>query len=174
VDDTLRRRLIGATVLLAVAFVVASLLPDPRAVPAGPSRAVTYDLRTGQPVEPLPGRGFAHTPPPAKPVEEAPLPRATLRVDETLGEPQANGWFVQIGSFESQSNARNVLQKLYGLGLPAVIQTVPVGGKLWYRVRVGPYAAQAEADAGLARVRKGGYPLAKLVKPDATASRERN
>lgn len=175
-DETLRRRLVGAAVLLAVAFGVASLLPDPRERPsADAGRAVTYDLRTGRPVEPLPERGFVHTPPPATELAQEPphAKRPALKVDESLGEPQG-GWFVQIGSFGSQGNARNVLQKLYGLGMPAVIQTVPVDGKLWYRVRVGPYRDEAAAMAALAAVRRNGYPLAKLVRPETGAARGRN
>jgi cell division septation protein DedD len=182
-DETLRRRLVGAAVLLGIAFLVASLLPEPAPRSVAPaSRVVTYDLRTGQavratevpveepPVEEMPPE--AATPESAPPAQEPAAPRPTLKVDESLGA-HAGAWYLQIGSFESQTNARNVLQKLYGAGLPTTIQSLSVGKKLWYRVRVGPYADEAAAQQALATVRKQGYPLAKVVRPEAPAP-ERN
>lgn len=174
-DDVLRRRLVGAAVLLGIAFLVASLLPEPGPRSAAPaSRVVTYDLRTGQAVrsaptvpEELPPESGPAAGEPA-PVAPPDAPRPNLKVDESL-EPAAGGWYLQIGSFESQTNARNVLQKLYGAGLPTTIQSMSVGKKLWYRVRVGPYADEAAAQQALATVRKQGYPLAKVVRPEAPA-----
>jgi len=168
-DEVLRRRLIGAAVLLALAFLLASLLPDPGPRDAvGAGRVVTYDLRTGQALtapepatEPEPETQQADVP-----ADAARAPHPTLRVDETL-ESGAGSWFLQIGSFESQTNARNVLQKLYGAGLPTTIQSMAVGKKLWYRVRVGPYPDEASALEALAIVRKQGYALAKVVRPEA-------
>lgn len=168
-DDVLRRRLIGAAVLLGAAFLLASLLPNPaRRDAARDGQVVTYDLRTGQPVEALPSAApsVADAPAPAAaaPQRPVPSPRPTLKVDESLSGP---AWHVQIGSFENQANARNVLQKLYGAGLPTMIQTMPAGKKLWYRVRVGPFRDEVSAQQALAKVRQQGYPLAKLVRPEA-------
>lgn len=169
-DEVLKRRLIGAIVLLTAAFIVASVLPDPqRAGRAGEGAVVTYDLRTGQAMTTMP----AAAPPAAEPAPEAPPPRKALKVDETLGEDPSQ-WYVQIASFESQANARNALQKLYGLGLPTTIQSVSVGKNLWYRVRVGPYPDEAVASQALATVRKQGYPLSKLVRPEKPSASGRN
>ena len=167
-DEVLRRRLIGAAVLLVPAFLLASLLPDPGPRDAaGAGRVVTYDLRTGKALtapEPAPESQEAD-----RPADGARAPHPTLRVDETLGT-RAGGWFLQIGSFESQTNARNVLQKLYGAGLPTTIQSLSVGKKLWYRVRVGPYPDEAAAQQALVLVRQQGYALAKVVRPEAPSS----
>lgn len=177
-DDVLLRRLVGAAVLLVVAFALASLLPDPqRAAPAAP--AVTYDLRTGKPVTPPETAGSgsrpeAKTPPPVGEGEaEAPAPaaaplehRPALKVDETLDD-SASGWWLQVGSFSSQANARAALRDLYGMGMPTIVQSVPVGKTLWYRVRVGPYPDESAAQKALAKVRQQGYPQVKLVKPDS-------
>lgn len=170
-DEVLRRRLIGAAVLLALAFLLASLLPDPGPRDAADvGRVVTYDLRTGQALTaPEPAPETPETPGADRPADGATAPHPTLRVDETLGTA-AGGWFLQIGSFESQTNARNVLQKLYGAGLPTTIQSMSVGRKLWYRVRVGPYPDEASAREALVIVRKQGYALAKVVRPEAPSS----
>jgi len=174
-DEALLRRLLGAAALLAAAFLLATLLPDPQPPARDDGPVVAFDLRTGQPISPAPMPPVEHPPvlkpeeklaerPAAKTPEAAPLPRPVLKVDETLD--QAGGWFVQVGSYSSQANARNALQKLFGMGLPTVIQSVSVGKTLWYRVRVGPYGAEGAAAAALARIRKNGYPTAKLVRPE--------
>ena len=168
-DEVLRRRLIGAAVLLLAAFLLASLLPDPGPRgDAGAARVVTYDLRTGEALAPATAPAAPQSQDGGLPAGDTPEPRPALKVDETLGSA-ADGWFLQIGSFESQTNARNVLQKLYGAGLPTTIQSLSVGKKLWYRVRVGPFPDEAAAQQALVTVRKQGYPLAKVVRPEAPA-----
>jgi DedD protein len=182
-DEALLRRLLGAATLLAVAMIVAALLPEPGPT-SGDGAVVAYDLRTGREIGAMPLPPVEH--PPAlkpeeklaapRPAEPAPaattLPRPALRVDESLGG--GGGWFVQVGSYSSQANARNALQKLFGMGLPTVIQSVSVGKALWYRVRVGPYPAEGEAAAALARIRKNGYATAKLVRPETDAATKGN
>lgn len=169
-DEVLKRRLIGAIVLLTAAFIVASALPDPNRAAQGEDAVVTYDLRTGEALTTAPAPA---APPAAAPPREATPPRPALKVDETLG-PDPSQWYIQIASFESQANARNALQKLYGLGLPTTIQSVAVGKNLWYRVRVGPYPDEATATKALATVRKQGYPLSKLVRPEKPSASGRN
>lgn len=175
-DEALLRRLLGAAALLALAFLVASLLPGPQSTNRG-GGTVVYDLRTGaelsasarSPVENPPELKsedtLAQRPAGAEPEVAPPVERRpTLKVDETLGQP--GGWFVQVGSFSGEANARKALQNLYGMGLPTVIQSVAVGKALWYRVRVGPYPAEGAAQVVLNRVKKNGYSDAKLVRPE--------
>jgi cell division protein FtsN len=176
VDEILLRRLLGAATLLALALLFAALLPEP-APPAPGEGVVAYDLRTGRQ---LGARPQVENPPELKPEEAlaprpaetapppAPLPRPALKVDETLG---AGGWFVQVGSFGGEANARGAQQELFGMGLPTVIQKIPVNDALWFRVRVGPYRTEGEALAALARIRKGGYRDARLVRPDPVATK---
>jgi cell division protein FtsN len=184
-DEALLRRLLGAAALLGLAFLLATLLPDPTPAERTNGAIVAYDLRTGErigkPVAPQPP---VEHPPALKPEEKleqrptvpapaaAPLPRPALKVDETLGKQ--GGWFVQVGSYSNQANARNALQKLFGMGLPTVIQSVAVGKTLWYRVRVGPYPGEGAALAALASVKKNGYSTAKLVRPDPDAAPKGN
>lgn len=236
-DEVLRRRLVGAGVLLAGAFVLATLLPD-----AGPrsgrpvEHVVTYDLRTGRPID-LPELAPKPAPQPAPPAPQAVKPAVTpaaapeaaepvisttptqaksielkpaqtrpaqpkpaeskpaqvaaapptvshpvLKVDESFGaKPPAaakttgsSGYFVQIGSFESEANAGSVLKKLRNAGMPALIQAVPSGQKLWYRVRVGPYATETAATQVLGTVRTNGYRQSRLVKPEVEPATSKN
>src|SRR5690242_2458209 len=104
-DEALLRRLLGAAALLALAFLLATLLPEPGPGDRGDG-TVVYDLRTGEEL----GQGARPSvehPPDLKsddtlaerPVEETqpkPAPpaqrRPALKVDETLEQP--GGWFV--------------------------------------------------------------------------------
>jgi cell division septation protein DedD len=192
-DEVLARRLLGATAILAVAFLFASLLPEPEDK-RGDDIVAAYDLSTGLPIGPtvaeqapvehppalksddtLAGPEAQDAPPDAAepPPQAEPLPRPALRVDEHLAS-RSGGWFVQVGSFSNQANARGALQKLFGMGLPTVIQSVSVGKTLWYRVRVGPYPAEAPAAAALAKIKKNGFNSAKLVSPDSDAAPKGN
>ena len=179
-DEILLRRLLGAGTLLALALLFAALLPGPQ--PPGPGEGVVaYDLRTGRRIG---ARPPVENPPELKPEdalsartaeaapEPKPLPRPALKVDETLDA--AGGWFVQVGSYSNQANARGALQKLFGMGLKTVIQTVKVETTQWYRVRVGPYPTEGEALAALARIRKSGHPDAQLVRPETPVPAGRN
>jgi DedD protein len=186
VDEALLRRLLGAGTLLTLALLFAALLPEPE--PREREGVVAYDLATGRriaarppvenppelrPDETLAARP-AEAPPESKPeakpeTKPEPLPRPALKVDETLG--RSGGWYVQVGSYSSQANARNALQKLFGMGLPTAIQSVSVGTTLWYRVRVGPYASERAALDALARIRKSDYRDAKLVRPEGAPAR---
>ncbi len=175
-DEALLRRLLGGAALLALAFLVASLLPEPQSTGRG-GGTVVYDLRTGAeisasarpPVENAPELKSEDTlaQRPAEPepkVAPPPERRPALKVDETLGQP--GGWFIQVGSYSDKANARKALQKLYGMGLATEIQQVAVVKALWYRVRVGPYPAEGAALAALGTIKQNGYTDAKLVRPE--------
>jgi DedD protein len=60
---------------------------------------------------------------------------------------------VQIGSYTQKSGADKVKQNLNDRGLASVITNGDVQGKTYYRVRIGPYISQSEADYWLKLVR---------------------
>jgi len=92
------------------------------------------------------------------------------------GKPKADtakassppGWYVQAGSFSDETNARSAMQTLYGMGLQPALQSVQVDKTLWYRIRVGPYKAQADAQPTLKRVVQMGFKGAKVTKDEGT------
>jgi cell division protein FtsN len=72
------------------------------------------------------------TPTPAKPVETAPTGKENV--------------FLQVGAYQSVSDADNQKAKLALLGFEANIASAQVAGKgTLYRVRIGPYKSMAEA-----------------------------
>ena len=69
----------------------------------------------------------------------------------------AGGYVVQVAAFSARSRADQLARKLGA----TVVATA--NGKL-FRVRLGPYASEAEADRGLATAKARGYPQARLYR----------
>lgn len=70
--------------------------------------------------------------------------------------------FVQVGSFTNPNNANSLKSQLGRLGHVDVYPTM-VGGKQFYRVRIGPVGSVAQADTVLSRTISAGYPTARIV-----------
>ncbi len=73
--------------------------------------------------------------------------------------PQGS-YFVQAGSFSQESGAQAVAAKLQ---MDSNIYYVNVDGKNYYRVRIGPFANEKEAEVALAKVKYNGAYDAKIV-----------
>ena len=74
----------------------------------------------------------------------------------------ANGgacWWVQVGAFADEDNARRVERKLDKAGEQAILMESPDG---LHRVRVGPFSEDDGVDKALKRIRQT-YPEARLV-----------
>lgn len=54
-------------------------------------------------------------------------------------------WVVQVGSFSSQDNAKDLVARLRQAGLSAYDETLTTDSSIIYRVRVGPYLDRDEA-----------------------------
>lgn len=76
---------------------------------------------------------------------------------------QPTGLFVQAGSFAVQANAQQLSQRLSGIARTS-IEPVTANGRTLYRVRLGPLASVAAADAVLEKVIRAGGSGAKVVK----------
>jgi len=72
-------------------------------------------------------------------------------------QPKAVGdWTVQLGSFEDEANAKRLAQRAGTYGYKAEVSSARSGGKTLYRVRVGPQATRAAADAAASALRAHG------------------
>jgi len=108
-------------------------------------------------------------------VETAPKPvRTTPQIHQQLVETQpvpevvqlpvtgANHIYVQAGAFKVSENANRLKQSLAKLG-PVTVTDANVNGAKFYRVRVGPIADVASADAMLQRVTKAGVAKPRII-----------
>ncbi|MEM9605702.1 MAG: SPOR domain-containing protein [Pseudomonadota bacterium] len=162
-ESSLKRRVVGALVLIALAVIL---------VPAWLDGSVRHMRDETAFVVPLP--------PPTRVVTTAPdsigqpLPRADGRVasapDDTvktlrkLDDAEADGtapesaaavdasgplatWIVQVGSFASEANAVAMVQRLRDGGLAAFKRDFNSNNETVYRVLVGPFIRQSEADS---------------------------
>jgi DedD protein len=62
-------------------------------------------------------------------------------------EPPSGDFAIQVGAFSEASSAEQLAQRLRLRGLSVYVAASTVGGAGTWRVRVGPLASRAEADA---------------------------
>ena len=97
-------------------------------------------------------------------VEVAPPPVASITLssgrDENLDIPEpaevsadTPRYLVQVGSFSSEKNANALASQLRADNLPVLMDVVDRTAGRLHRVRVGPYAERAEADAVVSGLR---------------------
>mgnify|MGYP003344706610 CR=1 FL=1 len=77
--------------------------------------------------------------------------------------PAVPGIFVQAGAFSDASNAEKLEQQLSSLGTVSIVSAMVNNAQL-YRVRLGPIADAAAADALLGRVKGLGHADATIVR----------
>jgi cell division protein FtsN len=76
----------------------------------------------------------------------------------------STSYFVQAGSFQNADDAEKLKAKLALTGMEASVQKADVPGKgVWYRVRLGPYKGQAEANSTIASLKENGIGNATAV-----------
>lgn len=131
------------------------------AVPAAPAngkgKPVAIASRPATP--PRPGADFDQgapvraARPPSKPVSPPKVAAAPVQLAQRSG-----GYVVQVGAFSSQSRAEALARQLGA--------RTEQGGGYW-RVRLGPYATQQAAQAGLRTATAKGFENARIMANDA-------
>ncbi len=154
-DDRLKKRLIGAAVLMSLLMIFVPMLIEKGRIDnridehAIPPRPEMYFPPVGLDA-PRPPRkaemptGEAETTPP-KPVVAAkpkpkPVTKAKPRPKPKPTPPNAhpNAWVVQVASFTDKARAQRLVERLRKAGFTTFISTAWVKGARRYRVRVGP------------------------------------
>lgn len=129
---------------------------------AQPAQELGYhDLLAGATGTP-PTPPAENTPPPSPPVEPPATPPAAA---ETQAPPAAapaerpnGGWFLQVGAYSGRSAADAQVAALKKLDVPAFVLVPGAGAPdRLFRVRIGPYATQAEADGVRTRLTREGF-----------------
>jgi rare lipoprotein A len=149
--------------------------PERMATPKGLLDALNRKLAATLPSAPaksvaVPGTAPAATPRPAAATSPAPKPSPAKVAAPALqaspppspsasaNRPVAAGsLIVQVAAFSTKPRADGVADKLGGHVSPA--------GRFW-RVRLGPFAARAEAEAALAKAKAAGYSDARIQRAD--------
>lgn len=78
----------------------------------------------------------------------APKSTPTSKPKSTTGSPAAgSGWFLQLGSFGSEANAKRLAAQISALGWDAQLSKLSGGDQTMHRVRLGPLPTRSKADA---------------------------
>ena len=194
-DQGLKERLVGAAVLVAIAvWLIPWVLDGPEAplesngsslqlpaaeepmpmrtqtlrvgdapevvADASPARVVTAPVAQPAVATDPPPNNIAEsreTPPAAAPAAKPPAPVAAVAA--------AGDWIVQLGVFGEEANARRLAQSSGTFGHKAEVSSYRSNGRTLYRVRVGPAATRAHADATASALRAHGID-ARVVATD--------
>jgi DedD protein len=192
-DPRLKERLIGAAVLIALAVWLIPLVLDGPA-PVRETAPLTLDLPLGEEIpalrtqtidlddrrvdspQPLPQTAALPEPVPER--DEAPAAvsaeQARPRVAEAPTEQASSAapvaaprgdWVVQLGSFGERENAERLAKRVSTFGAEPEVSTTRAGGRVMYRVRVGPHASRDLAEAAASSLSAHGF-IAQVVTID--------
>lgn len=193
-EPALKQRLIGAMVLVALAVIFLPMLikgPAPESgasdvpltlpdAPAGETETRELPLVTpgDAPQGGVVGMEPADVSQPAStgsdtlPTVDTAAGAKTMQPASTAGGDYA----VSFGSYASASDADRVIAALHAARLPGYQETAAgAGGRTLYRVRIGPFATQADAEAarlGSSKVRKDVNAKVVVLNADAAEAAE--
>ncbi|HDS1579264.1 TPA: SPOR domain-containing protein [Stenotrophomonas maltophilia] len=177
-DTPLKQRLIGAIVLVALAVIFLPMLvkgpaPDsgvanvPIAAPDAPADG-QFETRELPLVAPAGGATGLQSGQ-AKPLQEAAAPATPPTVD-TSPAVAAGNYAVTFGAYGSKADADAVIAYLKRSQMPGFAETTTINGRQAWRVRVGPYADRAQAEAArLQAVKIRADVKAEVITLDAAA-----
>lgn len=160
-DSSLKQRLVGAVVLVALGVIFLPMLvkgpaPDsgvadvPLTVPAPPRSAGTETVELPLDVPAAsPAGGVTGMPAPAAPDTAAAAPAASASAAPPAAGAQAaaGDYVVEFGRYASAGDADKVIAALRGAGLAAYREATTVAGKPAQQVRIGPFADRAAAES---------------------------
>ncbi|MFM2110374.1 MAG: SPOR domain-containing protein [Steroidobacteraceae bacterium] len=135
--------------------------PAAVALPVPPSPPVEAEAAPAAPVAPATAVPAPATAVPA-PAAAVPAPVVAASAAPAAATPSAAAvpaaaYYVQIGVFENKASARNLERKLRDKGFKPVVDEIQRSGKTLHRVRVGPEADRASANALRARLETAGH-----------------
>lgn len=191
-DPQLKERLIGAAVLVALGVWLIPLVLDGPAIPPEEDASASFELplpaessaMRRQTVElgaetpavsnsvaaavdtapaPADDDGVAATAPVSardEPVQPVPSVAAVETV--ATASVVSGDWMVQLGSFGDRENAERLATRVTSFGMAPQVSTFKAGGRVMYRVRVGPHETRARAEAAKSSLSAHGF-VAQVV-----------
>ena len=180
-DTPLKQRLIGAIVLVALAVIFLPMLvkgpaPDsgvanvPISAPAAPSDG-QFETRELPLVAPTGGAtGLQSGASTTQPLADGAAVAADPAPADTSPAVAAGNYAVSFGAYASEADADRVIASLKSAQLAGFREPATINGRQAWRVRVGPYADRALAEAGrLQAVKVRNDVKAEVITLDARA-----
>lgn len=121
--------------------------------PALPADAAGEATALTAPPAPIPAPAVTAVPEPASAAPATSSPSTTPSPSVAASKPAApvtaatGGYAVNLGAYGNLANAKTLFEQLRAAGLPATSDAVTLSGKPAARLRLGPYARRADAEA---------------------------
>lgn len=176
-NEKLKKRLVGAVVLVSLAIIFIPMMLDggerssmplfgsnipekpdyqfePLEIPLQPVAPIAEErpVLIDKP-EPTPA-AIATAPAPAARVEEPPLTAPTPAPTKPAAQSDQVAWVVQVGSFAQSDNALALRDKLRAKGFTAFVEKLGTDSGTVYRVRIGPELKRESAEEQLQRLQR--------------------
>lgn len=129
------------------------LLARPPALPLPSPQAAVPVQQQESPKPPAPLPLLATVEPPATTPEPKPPVTAPPRAQHEKPPAKPRRWSVQVQATTRQKTARQTAKRLRQQGYSPSISKVVRQGRVWYRVRIGPFSEELEAKAAISRFR---------------------
>jgi len=124
-------------------------VPDtPDIAPSPPSRAVVATAPAARPASPTPASAQSAS----KPVA-ATTTAASTTTRTSSGTRTTNDYWIQTGAYSAIVRAEDMKELLASKGFTSIIESRVVDGRNLYRVRLGPYTSEREANYWLSLVK---------------------
>lgn len=147
----------AADVVEAPADEVAQLPPPVAATAPAPPAATAPAASTARSTAPAPQPAPRAAPQPTAPAPApASRPAAATPAPARATAAATGNWWVQLGSFSSEANARGLASSLRAKGFTIQVSQVKSGGRTLYRVRSGPEKDRDAANALRSRLAAAG------------------
>ena len=151
-EQTLKQRLIGATILISLAVIFLPMLIGHK-----PSEVDPVYIEIPKPPEDLQSNIKVLDEIESEPVAMVSISKSGKESTQLIPSiPPAkkikpveglNAWVVQVGSFSAKANANALTEKLKQAGFTAYVEQIDSSKKSIYRVKVGPELSRKKADA---------------------------
>lgn len=145
-DQDLKQRLVGAVVITSLAAIFVPMLFDD---PIDETGEMISELKIPDAPANLTNPDVANLPKSIDDVIKLPEPEIEKQVTEVKSienKPAMVRWFVQVGIFGQESNAKSLQNQIRKQGFPVIITTVSGENGLLYRVKVGPELSKIRAE----------------------------
>lgn len=146
--------------------------PSPQAQPLPQAAVVEEPVAEAPTSTPATAPALATETPVAQPPPPAAAPPKPAATGKSYPAAVASGdYVVSFGSFSTLAAANAAVASLHAAQLPGFRESVQVDGKAMHRVRIGPFASRADAEAARQRaLQAGGSSDIRVLALDADAA----
>lgn len=137
-DPNLKQRLVGATVLCALAVIFVPMLFDNSGGDSGTREFEIPEISAQLEQEPPQPAKQPRDSAPADSTAEPNTEQSSPKTPDTEKHPSPGAWIIQVGTFSKRENADQLLKRLRHAKYPAYVESGTSKGAAIYRVRVGP------------------------------------